>query len=162
MTQTKQNLLGIGSSLWPLVKNGFELTLRKVDIAKYRCGDLAVFDGKHIQVCHRVLKIKDERGLRWFFMKGDGKLQADGWIPAYRMQGRVEWINGTSLQRFPLKQLSLLFYWHSRFQWACYEALFLSRWGVRARDVRESVAGPRPVFSGMFGFIFSPWTLLNR
>lgn len=160
MEPSKRTLLAVGTSLWPFVRSGSRLELETVSAEAYGPGDLVVYCGAGVQICHRVLRRKLEGGLYWFYLKGDGRAVADGWIPEYRLIGRVARLNGRSLAEWPLRALSRVFFWHSRLQSAAYEALFESRLGVWGRGLRERWATSSS-FAEAFAVISAPWAALR-
>jgi hypothetical protein len=72
----------------------------------YRAGDIAVFVASQSHVCHRILYIRRTPTMKWFYFKGDRSWKSDGWIPAYRLVGKVVQVNqiSTESRRWRLTQ----------------------------------------------------------
>lgn len=84
---------GEGSSLWPAVKSG---ALLKIDPKPPGLSELGVFLGPKGLCCHRVLARHRNRDTTWYLFKGDGNWRTDGWVPRYRILGKVNVIDGIS------------------------------------------------------------------
>ena len=89
-----QLALGLGKSLWPFIRTQSILQFAAVEPADLKLGDLVVYCGKKQSVCHRVLLKRQDPDGWWFFLKGDGNLHSDGWIPESRILGRVTHVDG--------------------------------------------------------------------
>lgn len=75
-------------------------------------GNIIVYCGNRHHVCHRVLLREHRGGIFWFFLSGNDPLRADGWIPAYRILGKVIEIEDKKLTQGLLKWKVRFFYWH--------------------------------------------------
>ncbi|MEZ4751554.1 MAG: hypothetical protein R3B54_13325 [Bdellovibrionota bacterium] len=138
-------LISLGGSGWPLVSNG--AVLRVQSKAKYGFGDLVVFCGARVQVCHRVIGKERIEGMDWYLIKGDANVDADGWVPAYRILGWVETVDGRPASGWFLRAASLAMASASLLQWRLYEWLFLSSVGVKLRRAEKSF-GPHRSWLG--------------
>lgn len=81
-----------GSSMWPFLRHGQEVMVRKVIGNKnISIGDIVVINVKNFFLVHRVLfKRKSKEGKGWeYFTKGDKRFVADGWTGAKNVVGIV-------------------------------------------------------------------------
>lgn len=115
--------LGKGKSLWPLAQPGCLVEISPIE-GPIRSGDLVAYCGERSVICHRVLSVRIHGQNQWFLCKGDGNLEADGWIPDYRLLGIVSKLDGKSIQRFSFWVLSHFFFFLSICQWKIYEKWF--------------------------------------
>ncbi|MCB0417055.1 MAG: hypothetical protein KDD39_05365 [Bdellovibrionales bacterium] len=151
-------LISLGGSGWPLVSDGS--VLRVQSKSQYAFGDLVVFCGARIQICHRVLSRRFSDGIEWYLIKGDANLEADGWVPAYRILGCVVAMDQKSTDGFAHRVLSTLMAIASLAQWRTYEWIFQSFVGVRLRFVREKF-WPSPLLVGTYRYVSAPWLLMQ-
>jgi len=156
---TRRTLRCLGPSLWPLVKSGQSIEIEERP-EHLKSGDIIVYAGLGIQVCHRILHEKTDSGLKWFFMKGDGKLEADGWVPSYRVMGKVVSVDGKSVCTPSFRLYSSALYWHSKIQWGLYEILFLSP-PAKALGRVLKAALPVGAASKAFAILSAPWLILK-
>jgi len=119
-----KNCIGIGPSLWPLIRSGSKLSFDPGAVCQV--SDLVLYSERGISVCHRVLKKKKIKEHTWYFIKADGKIDADGWIPDYRIQGRLAAINHRP-PSFIRKMLSQIVFGLSWTQWTLYQFCFSER-----------------------------------
>ncbi|MCB0405690.1 MAG: hypothetical protein KDD51_12985 [Bdellovibrionales bacterium] len=151
-------LISLGGSGWPLVSDG--AVLRVSSMADYRFGDLIVFCGARVQICHRVIGKKRSAGMTWYLTKGDANVEADGWVPNYRVLGCVVAVGSRSTSVCSQRALALLMAVLSAVQWRVFEWLFRSSVGVRLRNLRERF-WPRPVLVGTYRYVSAPWLLMQ-
>lgn len=102
-------LRGEGNSLLPLVDKKCLLEVERQSLSSIQPGDLIVFCAGKTLICHRALWRKKEKNHLWFFITGNHPMRADGWIPDYRIIGKVVSIDGKPIPR--LKNFFLR--WHS-------------------------------------------------
>jgi len=84
----------LGRSMWPVIGHGTVLELEPLPAGGVFAGDLVVYAGNRVEVCHRVIRTRVVDGVRWHLLKGDAKLSPDGWLPEYRITERVRAIGG--------------------------------------------------------------------
>jgi signal peptidase I len=60
-----------GQSMFPTIKNGDKILLKNLRISEIRPYPIVVYKNQATQVCHRVFKIKNEDGRKFFYTKGD-------------------------------------------------------------------------------------------
>ena len=153
-------LIGLGKSAWPSIHSGSELEICRVPSEQLSVGELAVYCGAGFPICHRILYKRHEDKMTWFHMKGDANLESDGWIPEYRLIGRVERINGEEANLGLRRWQGLLLFRFSRLQHYLYESLFLSGLGLWLRSSRERLF-PDPVFKRSFQYLTTPWLIFQ-
>lgn len=83
-------LATIGSSMWPDLRNGDELRLKRIDFDAIQAGDIVLFHNEHVLVAHRVLKTYTESGRAMLLVKGDNRTFADPPIFYEQIVGRVD------------------------------------------------------------------------
>lgn len=83
-------LATIGSSMWPDLRNGDELRLKRIDFEGIQPGDIVLFHNEHVLVAHRVLKTYTESGRAMLMVKGDNRTFADPPIFYEQIVGRVD------------------------------------------------------------------------
>ena len=82
-------LVCLGDCLAPTIVNGTVIEAESAPAETIRPGELVVFTLKGVHACHRVLYKRKEDVLWWFFLKPDNTGVPDGWIPQYRLVGKV-------------------------------------------------------------------------
>ena len=113
----------VGTCQLPLISDGSVVEIDEESSQKVTSGDLVVFINGKAHSCHRILFQKWDDGIKWFFIKPDNSLLVDGWIPSYRILGRVTKINRDSLDDPQLQRLSRRIYYLSKIQYVLYQSL---------------------------------------
>ncbi|TAN40263.1 MAG: signal peptidase I [Nitrospirae bacterium] len=95
-----------GASMFPVISSGDRIIVSRE--REYAAGDIVVFRRNDILVCHRIIKIYETDGIRYFRTRGDSFLSPDEPVPAGQVLGRVVRIDkeSTSLRRKVLLWLS--------------------------------------------------------
>jgi signal peptidase I len=101
----------LGISMLPTIKGGDMILEKEGSIDKIKVGDIISFSGNKNKgiisrirekgIVHRVIEI-DRNPRLMFLTKGDNNDEADGWITADFVDGKVIWIIPT---RFLFRQL---------------------------------------------------------
>jgi len=118
---------GTGLSMDPLISSKSILRTVNCCSSEILPSHLVVYCAKNTHVCHRVL-LRERRGEHfWFFLSGNHPLRADGWIPDYRIVGKVYEIDGKDPYRGWLKWKVLFFHWHGLFEIVFIHKVFGSR-----------------------------------
>jgi len=60
-----------GFSMWPFVKQGEKLIIKKFPIEDLKIGDLILYQRNNQKVCHRLIKKKEINGRYLIFVRGD-------------------------------------------------------------------------------------------
>jgi hypothetical protein len=63
---------------------------------------------------------REEDGLWWYFLKADNTGVADGWIPYYRLAGKVTHVGGKPRATTSARRADYLTLWRSRLGYALY------------------------------------------
>jgi signal peptidase I len=114
---TTRRLRCLGSSQWPMIKDGSIVDIEPIPSSAVRSGDLVVFLAQNFQICHRVIRRKFVEGKYLFLLKGDSQIFVDGWILEQALVGKVVRINGRPADTLAMKMLSLILLCLSRVQW---------------------------------------------
>ena len=127
-------VLGFGDSLEPLVKPNSILEI-DVTVASQSIGSLLVYTQKNRYIAHLCLFKKIFDGTQWYFLKGNSLLNVDGWIPEYRVVGRICSVDGNSISTFKW-QFRLRFFWIVQLlRYATFQILFTR--GLAAKKIRN-------------------------
>lgn len=156
-SQDRKILLGIGQCHTPSIPNESILEITRCSSGDVTAGDIIVYSGLKSLVCHRVLFRKYSDGIFWYLTKADNTLIDDGWIPAYRIVGKVTRINHKDLSNIEMKLWSKALLLRSRAQFFVFRCLFCSNVGTALRRLRERYLSPRPFVSQAFLKWTSPW-----
>jgi signal peptidase I len=90
-----------GSSMFPRIMPGQEVTIKKANLSDLRFSDLVVYNKESRWIVHRYLLRFKRSGRDMLLLKGDHNLQFDKPIPASQIVGKVGHIKTRSpLQRF--------------------------------------------------------------
>lgn len=154
-TDTLHRLLCLGSSQWPILRDGDEIEIQSVGVSTLRVSDLVVFRSGNLQVCHRILYKKRMGGGAWFYLKGDAKARADGWITASTIQGKVVRVKGYSASSLAFRIVSTWLYLCSVLQDVSFRAMFHSHFGKVAGQIRALIF-PQPIFMNLFILVTTP------
>lgn len=114
-------LICLGECLAPAIGNGTTIEVESEKPEAIRCGDLVVFSSRGVYTCHRVLYRKEEDDLWWFFLKADNTGVPDGWIPHYRVLGKVTKVGGAPRPTPETRRDDVRRLWRSRLGFAVYE-----------------------------------------
>jgi hypothetical protein len=76
-----------GASMFPFLATGDAVTVAPA--RSYAPGEVVVYSRGEAEVCHRVTRILEREGQRWFLLRGDALLLADKPVSAERILGRV-------------------------------------------------------------------------
>ncbi len=80
-----------GISMFPLLLDGDEAIIEKVNPNRLRVGDIAMYIRKNIMIVHRIIKIyKTDKGRRLFIFQGDNLNYSDAPVWEEEIGGRVE------------------------------------------------------------------------
>ena len=101
--------LGIGNSLQPIISPNSLIEIEFTNISR-KMGELLVYTQKQKYIAHLCLFKKTVEGLQWYFLKGNSILEVDGWIPEYRIIGRISTVNGISISTFKWK-IKIGYFW---------------------------------------------------
>lgn len=123
-------LVCLGECLAPAIANGTVIEAESAPPQSLRSGDLVVFSANGVYVCHRLLYRRQEDGLWWFFLKADNTGIADGWIPEYRIVGKVLRVADRSRETAAVRRDDLRRLWRSRLGYAVYRLRRLAQWRV--------------------------------
>ena len=113
--------LGVGPSLWPLFPSGSRVEVKPLPAEAYQVGDLVVYCGNQKERCLRIFGARQMDAMPWFFLKGDGEVEPEGWVPCYRLEGKVVGINGKCISEFPISLVSRFHFYRSKMQGWLYE-----------------------------------------
>lgn len=159
---THRQHMGLGPSLWPLVRSGDCLTSYPVCSAELREGDLVTYSQGGIKICHRILYKKVTDGKTWLFLKGDSRLIADGWVDADQIIGKLASVNALSVEAPRFRILSSLFFWKSKAEWKIFSFLFLSSIGKRLSNWFHAHVYSKSTLSSLLHFCFCPWAFKRK
>lgn len=79
-----------GHSMWPFIRNGQRVLLRKISPgARPTVGDVVAILKKNGILVHRIITIRHSKNSVEYLTKGDRRLAADGWSVKEEMIGLV-------------------------------------------------------------------------
>jgi len=157
--QDEKIYLGLGGCSSPIIPHNCIINVERLDASKIAPGDILVYCGYKALICHRVILRKKTNDFFWFLTKPDNSLVDDGWIPEYRVIGKVKSINNKPFCRTSFISLLLLFRAFS--QYVIFNYIFLSHIGVMLRKIRSRYFC-RPILSDFVLKITSPWLLIKN
>lgn len=80
-----------GNSMWPFLKPGAEVSLRKIGPGRQPAvGDVAAVRYRNGLLVHRIVLARGRENDREYFTKGDRRLVGDGWVPQDRIAGVID------------------------------------------------------------------------
>ena len=158
----RKTFTGFGNSQWPLIRHGNSFEVELMDGHGVGLGDLVVFRLEKIHICHRVIALRNQRGIARVQTKGDASRFPDAWIDADQIVGRVISVQGRSVDSFYFWWVSRFFYYHAKIERAVFETIFLSRPGIFLGRLRRKYLSDRPLFTGAFFRLFAPWSVFDR
>ncbi|MBI3296202.1 MAG: methyltransferase domain-containing protein [Deltaproteobacteria bacterium] len=145
-------LTGIGPSQWPLCNDGDQITY--LPTKSLRFSDLGVYRVGVTTVCHRVIATRTDGG-RSYLMKGDSRLNDDGWIAEEAIVGRVVRVNNRRIDRLAprvfARSIGLLNYLGYRL-----DQVFFETWIGQIRGHLTTY----PIFEKLFPFAVKPWLIV--
>jgi signal peptidase I len=100
-----------GQSMFPLIKTGERIIISAK--RTYAIGDIIVYKLGSAMVCHRIVKVFDSCGVRYYQTRGDSFLHLDEPVTVDRILGRVIRIERDSVtipRRILLRIYSVLSY----------------------------------------------------
>jgi len=113
-------LVCLGDCQAPAIENGTVIEAESAPPESIEPGELVVFTAKGVHACHRVLYKRREDGLWWFFLKPDNTGVPDGWIPGYRLLGKVTRIGSHPRPTAESRREDRKRLWKSRVGYAIY------------------------------------------
>lgn len=78
-----------GNSMYPHIKKGSLLTIKKVDMSLLKKGDVVVFSGDNKFVAHRILKVASSQQVLLITTKGDSCKRKDAVFGVEKYIGKV-------------------------------------------------------------------------
>lgn len=117
----------LGECLAPAIGNGTTIEVESDKPEAILCGDLVVFSSRGVYTCHRVLYRKQEEELWWYFLKADNTGVPDGWIPYYRVLGKVTKVGQAPRPTRETRRDDVRRLWRSRLGYAVYASRLTGR-----------------------------------
>jgi signal peptidase I len=79
-----------GGSMFPFIRWRECLIVKKTSSEALQPGDIVVFrEDRERPVCHRIVRIENKFGRRWFYTKGDQNDEEDAPVPDEKIIGKV-------------------------------------------------------------------------
>jgi len=78
-----------GYSMWPFLKGGKRIIVKKVPIEKLRIGDIVLYRANNQAVCHRLVKKVVDKKRRLLYVRGDNSLSLPEPIPEEMFLGKA-------------------------------------------------------------------------
>lgn len=78
-----------GFSMWPFLKPGQKLVIKKVPIRDLRVGDIILYRANNQLVCHRLLKKTIDKKRNLFYVRGDNSLSLPELLQEEMFLGKV-------------------------------------------------------------------------
>lgn len=90
-----------GFSMWPFLKEGTKLIIKKVSFLTLKVGDIILYEKDGNKICHRVVrKIVKDAGAR-LFVRGDNSISSPEEIDEEMFCGKViGYFNGSKIKNF--------------------------------------------------------------
>lgn len=103
----------VGHSMWPFLRDGRRVLLRKVSSdARPTVGDVVAILKKNGMLVHRIIAIRHSKRNVWYLTKGDRRLATDGWVTRENIIGLVVANTRRRCVNFLIAWYSsLLFFW---------------------------------------------------
>ncbi len=114
---------GTGVSMIPFIRDASLLTVDECAPSGVLPGDIVVYRGGDVFICHRVVLRRWQEGDPWVYILGNDPTRPDGWVRAERILGKVSEINGRRIPHWKKR----LFYWHGWFEVVAVHKLFQNR-----------------------------------
>lgn len=93
-----------GPSMFPLIKTGDRITIRPVE--NFCIGNLIVFIRDRQMVCHRLVRVFEKGGIKYYQTRGDSLFGLDGPVTVDQILGRVTRIERENVS--PARRVLLL------------------------------------------------------
>jgi len=77
-----------GFSMWPFLKAGSKLFVKKAPIEKLKAGDIILYRKNNQVVCHRLIKKDARNGKCFFYARGDNALSLSEPLPESAYVGK--------------------------------------------------------------------------
>lgn len=146
--------LGIGRSMLPLIPETALIEWESTDPKKILPGELVIYVGKNDLICHQVMFRRSEKGVSWYFIKGNHLLSTEGWIPDYRILGKPIKINQTSCRIMSFRFKQYLFWSWELLRYLIFVTVFTSIFGRNLGKTLQKAG----ISSGFFSRGFSEFT----
>lgn len=78
-----------GFSMWPFLKTGQKLVIKKVSIRDLRIGDIILYGVNNQLICHRLLKKTMDRGKNLLYARGDNSTTLPELVTEEMFLGKV-------------------------------------------------------------------------
>ncbi len=76
-----------GSSMYPLISTGDKVTISPEK--NLHVGDFIVFKGDDKMICHRLVRIREKNGMKYYQTRGDSFFSPDDPVRAEQILGKV-------------------------------------------------------------------------
>jgi len=81
--------LAKGFSMWPFLKDGQKVLVKKIAPQEFNRGDLVLYRVADQLICHRLLRKEKKDGSWLFYCRGDASLAGGDQIPEKMVEGKV-------------------------------------------------------------------------
>jgi signal peptidase I len=78
-----------GFSMWPFLKNGQKVIVKKIAAQEFRRGDLVLYRVADQLICHRLLRKEQICGHWSLYCRGDASLTGNDQVPENMVKGKV-------------------------------------------------------------------------
>ncbi|MCK4809531.1 MAG: signal peptidase I [Candidatus Omnitrophica bacterium] len=79
----------VGFSMWPFLKTGERVVVKKVAAGSLRVGDIILYRAENQIVCHRLVKIIKNKGGCLLYARGDNNLSSGEPVAEELLVGKV-------------------------------------------------------------------------
>jgi signal peptidase I len=90
MNEQEQALNSVkGFSMWPFLKDGQQILVKKIALSEFHRGDLVLYRAADKLICHRLLRMEQKNGQWFFHCRGDASHDGEDQISEKMIEGKV-------------------------------------------------------------------------
>jgi hypothetical protein len=78
-----------GFCMWPFLKDGQKILVKKIAPQEFRRGDLVLYRGAGQLFCHRLMRREEKDGKYFFYCRGDASLGGSDQVSEELVEGKV-------------------------------------------------------------------------